>query len=321
MSVPIIDREQLQSLVSFEGLIEPVSYAFQQSSAGKAENGFVAMFPIADRTRGDVYVKTGTLDGAPVHIVKVAPWFAINVEQGQPQGGFLAVFDSRTGHTLALLDDRHYLSDIRTAAAGALAARMLAPARVGTASVLGSGVQAYWQTLALYGERPFEMLKIWARDPVKAEALAHRLLARLPGIEVQCHTDLRHVVEAGDVVLTTTLSREPILRGEWLRPGQHVTAVGADDPSKCELDAAALGRARVFVDSIETAVANGDVHRAIAAGAYERDAIAGEIGDVLAGRTIGRRGADDITIATFVGIGAQDLVAAQAVVEKAGIRV
>lgn len=320
MSVPIIDRENLRTLVSFDDLIEPVSHAFQQSSAGKADNGFLTMYPIADRTRGDVYVKTGTLEGAPVHIVKVAPWFAVNVEKRELQGGFLAVFDSRTGRTLAVLDDQHYLSDIRTAAAGALAARMLARARVRTASVIGSGVQAYWQTLALYRERPFERLTIWARDPAKADALAARLLARLTEIEVRCDTDLRHVVETGDVVLTTTQSREPLLRGEWLRPGQHVTAIGADDPSKCELDPAALQRARVFVDSIETAVANGDVHHAIGAGAYRREDLAGEIGDVLAGRAIGRTSDEDITIAKFIGIGVQDVVAAQVAIQKAGIR-
>ena len=319
MSVPIIAAEWLRSRLSFEELIDPVAHAFDASSAGKADNGLIVLFPLTDRRRGDVYVKTGTLAGAPIYIVKVAPWFAENAEQAEPQGGFLAVFDSRTGRTLALLDDQHYLSDIRTAAAGALASRWLAPASVRSASVLGSGVQAYWQTLALYRERQFETLQVWARDAAKATALAARLAARLPGVDVCCESDLRRAVEMSDVLLTTTLSREPLVRGDWLRPGQHVTAVGADDPTKCELDSAALRRSRVFVDSIDAAAANGDVHRAIAAGTYRRDEIASEIGDVIAGRRIGRRSPDEITIAKFVGIGAQDLAAARLAVEKAGI--
>ena len=129
--------------MSFEDLIEPVSRAFAESSAGLADNGLVVMFPAERSELGDVYVKTGSLRGHDVYIVKVSPWFRSNVERGLPQGGFVGVFDSRSGQTLALLNEEHYLSDIRTAAAGAVAARALAPAEVGTAAVLGAGVQAY----------------------------------------------------------------------------------------------------------------------------------------------------------------------------------
>jgi ornithine cyclodeaminase/alanine dehydrogenase-like protein (mu-crystallin family) len=319
MTVAIIGADQLRALISFEDLIEPVSLAFQQSSAGQADNQQIVMFPLADRTRGDVYVKTGMLVDAPLYIVKISPWFAANAEQDQPQGGFLAVFDSHTGQTLALLDDQHYLSDIRTAAAGALAARALAPMHVATASVLGSGVQAYWQTLALYHERPFAALRIWARNADRAEQLALRLSPRLPGVEIEVEPDLERAVRFGDVLITATLSHDPLVRGDWLRAGQHVTAVGADDPTKCELDAAALRRAEVFVDAMDVAVANGDIRHAIATADYTRHDLAGEIGDVLAHRIVGRQSADEITIAKFVGIGAQDLMAAATVIEKLGL--
>ncbi|MGY4396711.1 ornithine cyclodeaminase/alanine dehydrogenase-like protein (mu-crystallin family) [Sphingomonas sp. UYAg733] len=316
MSAPIIGVEHLRTLLSYEDLIEPVSLAFQQSSAGQAENGLIVMLPGPDRAAGDVYVKTGTLQGSPVYIVKVSPWFAENVAQGRSQGGFVAVFDSRTGHTIALLDDQHYLSDIRTAAAGALAARLLAPAQIETAGLVGAGVQAWWQAQALYRERPFSDLAIWARDTGKAEALMTRLAVALPKVAIRVESDLEHVVRSSDVIVTTTLSREPLIRGDWLRPGQHITAVGADDSSKCELDAGVLRRGRVFVDSVETSVANGDVFHAIALGDYAAGHLAGELGDVLAGRLAGRLSDDDITIAKFVGIGAQDLAAARVVIEK-----
>jgi ornithine cyclodeaminase/alanine dehydrogenase-like protein (mu-crystallin family) len=317
-AIPIVGVDHLRTLVSFEDLIEPMSFAFQQSSAGQADNGLIVMFPLADRTRGDVYVKTGTLADAPFHMVKISPWFAANAEQGKPQGGFIAVLDSHTGHTLALLDDQHYLSDIRTAAAGALAACALAPMHVATASVLGSGVQAYWQTLALHHERRFSALRIWARDAAKADQLALRLAARLEGVAIAVESDLERAVRFGDVLITATMSREPLVRGEWLRSGQHITAIGADDSTKCELDATALRRAHVFVDAIDATIANGDVHHAIATGGYARHDLAGEIGDVLAHRIIGRQSADEITIAKFVGIGAQDLMAAGTVMEKLG---
>lgn len=312
----IVSADELRAVVRYEDLIEPVSRAFQESSARRAESGLIVMFPAARPDLGDVYVKTGVLRGHAVYVVKVSPWFAANVTSGTAQGGFIAVFDSQTGHTLAILNEEHYLSDIRTAAAGALAARVLAPERVNTVAVLGAGVQAYWQSLALYLERPYERLLIWARDAEKAAALAQRLATPLPDVRIEVALEVEPSVRAADVVITATLAREPILQGAWLRAGQHVTAVGADDATKCELDAEALRRARVFVDSVETATANGEVRRAILSGAYDPDEIAGEIGDVLAGRLVGRRSPRDITIAKFVGIGAQDLAAAETAVGR-----
>jgi len=320
MSLPrIVSADELRACIGFEDLIEPVAQAFRAASAGEADNGLIVMFPVQPSDLGNVYVKTGTLRGHSVYVVKVSPWFAANVQNSIAQGGFLAVFDSGTGHTLAILNEEHYLSDIRTAAAGALAARALAPDRIRSASVLGSGVQAYWQSLALYRERPFEVLRIWARDAAKAMALRTRLTPRLPEVELVLEPDLEQAVRTADVLICATLAREPLVHGEWLHEGQHITAVGADDPMKCELSVSALRRARVFVDSLETAFVNGDVHRAIQLGAYARDNVAGEIGDVLAGRKPGRISSADITIGKFVGIGALDLVAAETALAKLGI--
>jgi ornithine cyclodeaminase len=307
--------DEIRAKVRFEHLVEPVARAFRESSARQAENGLTVMFPAQRRDLGDVYVKTGVLRGHRVFIVKVSPWFKLNVERGQPQGGFVAVFDAETGHTRAILNDEHYLSDIRTAAAGTLAARLLAPEAVETAAVLGSGTQAYWQPQALYGERPFRRLLIWGRDPAKAQTLRVRLRPRLPNVEIEVCLDLERAVRGADVIITATLSREALVRGAWLRPGQHITAVGSDDPTKCELDPEVLRRARVFVDEIDTTLANGDVHRAVRAGAYGPELLAGEIGDVLSGSKQGRTGPHDITVAKLVGIGAQDLAAAETALE------
>ena len=309
--IRIVNAESIRASVSFEDLIEPVSRAFEESSAGLADNGLVVMFPAERNELGDVYVKTGSLRGHDVYIVKVSPWFSSNVERGLPQGGFVGVFDSHTGRTLALLNEEHYLSDIRTAAAGAVAARMLAPSKVATVAVLGAGVQGYWQPLALYRERPFTTLLIWARSLQKAEQLRTRLSGKLPDVEIRCSSDIERTVRSADVLITATGSREPLVDGAWLREGQHITAVGADDPFKCELDSTALQRGRVFVDARETAEANGDIHRAIRAGRYSIDQVSGELGEVISGHAAGRTSDGDITIAKFVGIGAQDLVAAE----------
>lgn len=312
MSIPIISAATLRECVGFRDLIEPTARVFREYSARQAEVRFVAMFPAERPELGDVYVKTGSVRGHSIFIVKISPWFAANVAAGNAQGGFIAVFDSGTGHTLAILAEEHYLSDIRTAAAGALAARTLAPAVVRTAAVIGTGVQAFWQPQALFAERPFETLLIWGRDGARAGRLANLLHPFLPGVTIAVYHDLETIVRASDVVITTTAAREPLIRGEWLRAGQHITAVGADDQTKCELDAGCLRRAdRLIVDSIETNTNNGDIFRALEQGSIRLDPMHGEIGCVLAGELEGRRTDDEITIAKFVGLGVQDLAAAE----------
>lgn len=317
-TLPIIGAETLRSAIGYRDLIEPVSLAFQALSAGRAQTDMLVLRPHEDAERGDVYIKSGAVHGESIFIVKISPWFATNVEQGQPQGGFIAVFDSATGHTRAILDEQHYLSDIRTAAAGALVARALAPPVVTTAAVLGAGVQAYWQTCALYGERPFESLMIWARDPERARLLAERLALILPDVVFDIAPSAEAAVRAADALIVATASREPLVRGAWLRPGQHITSVGADDATKCELDADSLGRARVFVDDRHTALACGNVHRAVTRHGYHPGDLAGEIGALLAGAVSGRIDPAGITIASFVGTGVQDLVAARVALEKLG---
>jgi ornithine cyclodeaminase/alanine dehydrogenase-like protein (mu-crystallin family) len=227
------------------------------------------------------------------------------------------VFDSATGHTVAILNDEHYLSDIRTAAAGALAARVLAPESVCVAGILGSGVQAYWQALALFSVRKFERLLVWARNHERTMALKLQLAPRLAGVEIVVAGSVREVVEAAEAIVTVTAAREPIVQGELLRPGQHITAVGADDATKCELDAQCLKRAnRLIVDSRESANDHGEVHRWLKQGVLRMEDIHGELGEVLAGTVPGRRSRDEITIAKFVGIGVQDLAAAEVSIEK-----
>ena len=312
MTMQWVSVDALRKTVGFEDLIEPVGQVFQEFSAGLAESGLVAMFPGATQELGDVYVKTGSIRGHAVYIVKVSPWFAINSAQGRSQGGFIAVFDALTGYTHAILAEEHYLSDIRTAAAGALAARALAPTTMRTAAVFGTGVQAFWQPRALYRERHFEELLIWGRDPRKVEELIERLAPHLPGVRIRSESSLETAVLSADVLLTTTSTRAPLIRGEWLRPGQHITAIGADDATKCELDAQCFLRAdRLIVDSVEAAKANGDIYRHLSSGSITLERVHGEIGDVLSGHLKGRTDANEITIAKFIGLGVQDLAAAE----------
>jgi ornithine cyclodeaminase len=158
---------------------------------------------------------------------------------------------------------------------------------------------------------------IWGRDREKALVLKEQLAPWLPGVKIEVIGNVKEVVETAEVLVTATTAREPIVRGEWLRPGQHITAVGADDNTKCELDARCLQRAnRLIVDSRESAKDHGQVHRWLKQGALKIEDIHGELGEVLAGCVPGRRSSEEITIAKFVGIGVQDLAAAEVSIDK-----
>lgn len=132
---------------------------------------------------------------------------------------------------------------------------------------------------------------------------------------------VEEVVQASDVLITTTPAREPLVKGVWLRPGQHITAIGADDHTKCELDAVCLQRAdRLIVDSRKSAMEHGEVHHWLRHGEITMDQVHGELGEVLSGKILGRRSNEEITIAKFVGLGAQDLAAAEVALEKLATR-
>lgn len=308
-----IRAAELRAAIDFADLIGPVAQAFVKTARGEASNRAFTLHPLADSSRADVMVKAGVVAREPLFVTKVAPWYSDLSEAGVAQGGLFLIFDAASGRPVAAIEDEHYISDIRTAAAGALAARHLAPSGIATAGVVGAGRQAELQARALYHERPYRRLLIWARRADGADALAARLAPHLPRVAIRTVTDVEALVRQADVVVTTTSATTPLIKADWLRPGQHITAIGADDAGKCELEPACLLRANlVAVDEIASAFATGEVHRARAEGHCLGDRVI-ELGAIIDGSMPGRPSRDAITIATFSGIGAQDVLAASAV--------
>src|SRR5204863_111842 len=194
--------------------------------------------------------------------------------------------------------------------------RFMARADASVLGVLGSGVQAYLQSLAAAAERPVRTVRIWARQRSRAERLGRALLARRPDLSIDVVATPEHACRGAHLVVTATASLDPLIQAGWLRPGMHVTAVGADDAAKCELAPDCLAAAdRIVVDSRDLSSQFGDVFRALRSGAIAPDRIAGELGDVAAGRSPGRAGDAEITICKLIGLGVQDLAAAEVALE------
>lgn len=305
--VTILTEAELRSCVA----LDHESISIVEAAFARLATGGVIMPPILsmaiEEHHGEVDVKTAYVPGLDSFAIKVSPGFFDNPKRGLPSlNGLMMLFDSETGVARAVLLDNGFLTDVRTAAAGAVAAKHLAPAKARIAGVLGAGVQAKLQIRALKLVRDFSELLVWARDPVKSAAFAARVGEEL-GISATAVDTVEDVVRRADVVVTTTPAREPLIRSEWLRPGLHITAMGSDASDKNELDPRIVVSADRFVcDRNAQSLRVGEARAAAAAGLIGADYSADELGEICAGLKQGRRRDDEITVCDLTGTGVQD---------------
>ena len=305
--IKILTEAELRDLVPLDmDAVTCIEQGFSALAGGKVVMPPIMTLMVPDHN-GEVCVKTAYVPGVDSFAVKMSPGFFDNPALGLPStSGLLVLFSSATGVLEALLLDNGYLTDVRTAAAGAVAAQHLAREDATRVSIIGAGVQARMQLKALTLVRPIESAVIWARDAGKAEATAASLRDEL-NIEVTTGTDIEGVVRAADIVVTTTPSDKPLVLGDWLHPGQHITAVGSDQEHKVELDPSCLARATRYVpDSQAQCAIKGELRSAIKAGVFAPDQSFADLGDITSGKAPGRTSDTDITIADLTGTGVQD---------------
>jgi alanine dehydrogenase len=250
--------------------------------------------------------------------LKIAGVKIVNVHPENPGKGLPTVMaltiilDLATGMPVAILNATR-LTDIRTGAAGAVACRYLAPRKSVTMGVIGTGRQAEAQVLATAEEVEIERILVWSRNPGHAEKFI-AAMKRFDCVSV----DIRKACDA-EVIVTTTPSRTPILRNEWIHEGTHINAIGADAPGKEELEPAILNRAQVFVDDMAQATHSGEINVPIANGMFRQEDIAGTLGEVVIGKKQ-RRDAEAITVFDSTGLAIQDLAIAS-IAMKHGSRI
>ncbi len=305
-NLPVIDEPALRAALTPADAISAVRAAFEADG----RNGTVVPAVInlsIPGSRGEFHVKTAWVTGVDVVAIKVASGFYDNPALGLPTGsGLMALFSASTGLPQALFFDNGYLTDLRTGAAGAVAAECLAPERITTVGVIGSGVQARFQVQCLREVRRFSRLVAWSPDREGLARYCEEMRANL-GLDARAADGPEDACRSGDVIVTATPSHEPIIRAAWLRPGQHVTALGSDTPGKQELDAACLARADlVVVDRLSQCARFGEVSHALAAGLLTESAVHAQLGEIACGRKPGRTSADQLTICDLTGVGFQD---------------
>jgi ornithine cyclodeaminase len=315
----ILTLDQIKKALPSVELMEDIEKGFVAYSQGKAVVPPVGELVLQDPP-GDVHIKYGYLKGDDYYVIKIASGFYENAKLGLPtSNGMMLMFRQKTGQPVAAMLDEGYLTDIRTAIAGAIAAKYLAPSKVKRIGIVGTGMQARLQLEYLGPVSDCREVLVWGRDQGRLKACVEDM-AKFD-FAVATTMDAEEITESCNLIVTTTASTAPILAGK-VRPGTHITAMGSDTHDKQELDASILQSADLIVaDSIVQCLERGEIHQALKVGAIDEGEIV-ELGSIVAGDIEGRTSGEQITIADLTGVAVQDIQITKAVFEsvKQGVR-
>ena len=297
----IFSRAQVEQAVDHQALIAALEDGFAAYSRGEVDVPPVGYLKL-ESPPGDVHIKYGYRRGDEVFVIKVASGFYDNPKIGLGSGnGMMLVFSARTGAPVATLLDEACLTDLRTAAAGAVAAKHLAPKSVKAIGIIGGGTQARMQLDLLRHVTPCRRAMVWARKAEQAKAL------QVEGFEIEVAPSVAELARRCNLIITTTPARAALLHAADVQPGTHITAVGADAPGKQELDPALFQKAQVrAVDSRSQCFDHGDAFHALRAGVVDEKQFV-ELGEVVANPALGRTREDQITICDLTGLAMQDI--------------
>jgi ornithine cyclodeaminase len=301
----IFDSEAVRERLSYPDCIRVVREAMMALSAGETRQLLRTMIALSP---GRTFAQMpGALGERDMFGTKTISVFADPRSPGlRRHRGLVVLFEPDEGRPVAIVDAEE-VTHIRTAAATAVATDALARPDTPTLLIVGTGGQAHAHLQALPLVRDFRRVLIWGRSFDKANALARAY----PHLQAQAVSDLATAASQADVICTLTTSSEPVLLGEWLRPGVHVNLVGSSGPGPVEVDNALVARSRYIADSRASALdAAAEFLAAKKAGLVDDAHIVAEIGEVLLGRVPGRQSAEQITVYKSLGHAVQDLAAA-----------
>jgi ornithine cyclodeaminase len=317
MKLLILTHAEVERLLPMCECISVMEEALAALARGEADQPLRTIFK-PDRARG-VLAMMPTFRGgeAPMFGLKAICVFPGNAAVGKDahQGGVI-LFDGETGEPLALVN-ASAITAIRTAAVSGLATRLLAREDATDLAIIGAGVQARTHLNAMACVRPIKRVRVASRSLENARKFAKEMQPHFP-FPIEPVEKAEAAVRDADLIVTATISREPVVQRQWISPGAHINAVGTFSPTAREIDAATMAAATLFVDRRESALNEaGDYLLAAKEGAIGADHIRAELGEVLIKAHPGRTSRDEITLFKSLGIAIEDLAAAAHVYRKA----
>ena len=313
-----IDREEVARRLTYDVCISIVRQAMIAFSKGETKQLLRSILPLSDgRLLG---IMPGAMGAHAPFGAKLISVFQENFARGiQSHQGLVILFDPETGAPVCIIHAGE-ITARRTAAASAVATDALARTDARRLALLGYGEQAATHASAIAQVRDLESIVVWGRSRERAQTFAKQMQAEL-AVSVATASVVREAVAEADIVCTVTSAAEPILKGEWVRPGTHLNLVGSGYAGPVEVDNELVVRSRFIADSREGVLQQGaEFLRAKAAGLVGDEHIVAEIGQVLAGEIEGRRSAEEITVYKSLGHVVQDLASAWALYSQAESR-
>jgi ornithine cyclodeaminase len=297
--------------------IEAVEGGFTALAEGRATIPPIVRVDVHEH-KGEVDIKTAYIQGLDYFAIKVASGYFDNPRLGLPTGsGMMLLMNAKIGVPEVVLLDNGFLTNVRTGAAGAIAAKYLAPKNLDTVGVFGSGVQARYQIRAVKLVRDFQKLMIFGIDTPGVATYVEEMQSDLE-VQVEVADSPESLVRECDLVVTTTPSKEPFIQADWLHPGLHITSMGSDSEEKQEIEAKVMPRVdRLVCDKKSQCFRLGELHHALEAGLISEDDEIFELGELTSGKVSGRSSPDEITLCDLTGVGIQDTAIALLAYEQA----
>jgi ornithine cyclodeaminase len=307
----IFNYEQIVQALERVDVTSSIEEGFVAYSEGKVVVPPVGELSFEDPP-GDVHIKYGYIKNDDYFVIKIASGFYGNIQLDlPPSDGLMLVFSQKTAQLECILLDKAYLTNVRTAAAGAVVAKYLAPKKVERIGVFGAGVQGKMQVEALLPVVDCREVVVWGTGEEELEAYREAMSGH--GLEIQTTMKSDDVAANCNLIVTSTPSHKPLLRAEQIREGTHITAMGSDTLEKQELDPAILQKADLVVaDSIEQCLVRGEICHALRAGVLKESDVV-ELGKVIVDPALQRTDDSQITVADLTGVAVQDIQISKAV--------
>lgn len=310
--IRILNEKEIRSIVSLDAsVIAAIETGFSQLAKGNALVPPIMMLPVPEKN-GEVDIKSAYIKGIDQLAIKVASGFFENSRLGLPsQSGQMLVVSAETGFLQGVLLDNGYLTQVRTGAAGAVAAKYLAAENADIVGVIGSGVQARFQMAALKLVRPFSTIHMFSLDADGEKDRYVRDMEEQLEVKVVKAPSVEAVVKESAVVVTTTPARKGFIKAAWLHPGLHITAMGSDTEEKQELEANVLTKADLVACDLKAqSLRLGELRSAVEQNLMSADSPVVELGTIINGHADGRTDARQTTVCDLTGVGVQDTMIA-----------
>ena len=313
----IYNLDQIESVLKSIDPINAIEQGFVAYSEGKVVVPPVGELIFKDPP-GDVHIKYGYIIDDDYYVIKIASGFYENARLNlPPYDGMMLLFSQQTGAAIAILLDEGHLTNVRTAAAGAVVAKYLAPHQVHCIGILGTGTQGKMQLAYLKSVLKCREAMVWGRSQQSLDAYQQAMANS--GFKIRTTIEAREIPENCNFIVTTTPARSPVLFADSIQPGTHITAMGSDTAEKNELDPKILQRADMVVaDSISQCLERGEIHHAIKSDMLRQEAVV-ELGNVIANKELQRRTDEQISIADLTGVAVQDIQISKAVFEALNV--